>query len=86
MAEAGFPDLHVDVWLGFVTPAGTPRQIIQKINADLKTALSSPTVVEALSRAGQEAATSTPEEFAELIRNDLAYWSKTIKDIGITME
>ena len=86
MAEAGYPDLRIDIWQGFLAPAGTPRNIIQKLNADFKRVLSNTATVEALERAGQEAASSTPAEFAELIRSDLAYWSKMIKDLGITIE
>ncbi|MCC6473609.1 MAG: tripartite tricarboxylate transporter substrate binding protein, partial [Burkholderiales bacterium] len=86
LGEAGFPDVKVDIWMGFLVPAGTDRDIVRRLNADFTAVLNTAATREGLFKAGQEAATSTPEEFAEVIRNDLAYWTRVVRDTGIKVE
>jgi tripartite-type tricarboxylate transporter receptor subunit TctC len=85
-AESGYPDFDVDFWYGVLAPAATPREIIAKLNQDITEILNTPEIRETLSNQGLEPVTSTPEQFAELIRTDLARWAKVIKSAGITAE
>ena len=86
MIESGFPDFTFDVWYGWLTPAGTARDIVRKLNAEFAAVLSDPSIRGRLYKTGLMATTSTPEEFAALIKTDLVYWAKVIKDTGITIE
>src|SRR5438045_8279808 len=71
-AESGYPDFDVDFWYGVLAPAATPKEIIAKLNHDITEILNAPEMRETLSNQGLEPVTSTPEQFAELVRTDLA--------------
>ncbi len=86
MAEAGFPEFKADIWHGFLAPAGTPKDIIRKLNTEFTAVLTAPATQQALIKLGISPTTSTPEEFGEIIKTDLAYWTKMIKEIGIAAE
>lgn len=85
-AESGYPDFDVDFWYGLLAPAGTPREIVAKLNQDVAQILNNPEIRETLSSQGLEPVTSTPEQFGELIRTDLARWAGVISKAGITAE
>lgn len=85
-AESGYPDLDVDFWYGLLAPTGTPKDIIAKLNEDVAQVLNAPEMRETLQAQGLEPVTGTPEQFAELIRTDLARWAKVIKAAGIKAE
>jgi tripartite-type tricarboxylate transporter receptor subunit TctC len=85
-AESGYPDFDVDFWYGLLAPAATPKEIIAKLNQDIAQVLNAPEMREKLSEQGLEPVTGTPEQFADLIRTDLARWAKVIKTAGITAE
>jgi tripartite-type tricarboxylate transporter receptor subunit TctC len=85
-AESGYPDFDVDFWYGLLAPAATPREIIAKLNQDITQVLNTPEMRETLSNQGLEPVTGTPEQFAELIRTDLARWANVIKTAGVTAE
>jgi tripartite-type tricarboxylate transporter receptor subunit TctC len=86
MAESGFPEFKFDIWFGFLAPAGTPEEIVRKLNAGFAAGLKTQALKESLSKQGLVATSSTPEEFAELIRKDLAHWARVIKDTGISID
>jgi tripartite-type tricarboxylate transporter receptor subunit TctC len=86
MAESGFPEFKFDVWFGFLAPAGTPDPIVRKLNAEFAAVLKTNTLKESLSKQGLVATTSTPEEFADLIRRDMAHWARVIKETGISID
>lgn len=82
-AEAGFPGLDGSVWYGFVVPAGTPRDIVLKLNAAAQTALADKEVTDTL--VNQNAlviAGGPPERLAEVIRDDSVKWSRIVKATG----
>jgi tripartite-type tricarboxylate transporter receptor subunit TctC len=84
---AGLPDLDdISVWLGLVAPKGTPKPIIDKINAEVVKALTDPAVKEKSERTGNYPVTSTPEQFAAFIRKEAARWSKVIQETGIKLD
>ncbi len=84
---AGLPDLDdISVWLGLVAPKGTPKAIIDKIQAEVVKALTDPAVKEKSERIGNYAVTSTPDEFAAFIRKEADRWQKVIKDAAIKID
>ncbi len=86
VAEAGVPGYEAQVWQSIVVPAGTPREIIAKLNAELTRIMKLPETRERLSAVGIEPTSSTPEELAAFIRSETTKWSKVIKDIGLKVE
>ncbi len=73
-------------WYGILAPAGTPAAIVDKLNAAIKTALADKDVQEKLLKQGCEPLTSTPAQFATLIKDDLANWEKIVKDSGARVD
>jgi tripartite-type tricarboxylate transporter receptor subunit TctC len=86
VAESGVPGYEVAVWFGLVAPAGTPREIIQKLNAEVLKILAMPDVRERFVSQGVEPVGSTPEQFAEHIRSQMAKWAKVVQDAGVKAE
>ena len=85
-AEAGFPDFTASAWFGFFAPAATPRDIIAKLHAEAVKALAAPDVRDLFQKAGIEPAGSTPEQFAQLVRSDIAKFTKVAREAGIRPE
>jgi tripartite-type tricarboxylate transporter receptor subunit TctC len=86
VAEAGVPGYEVTVWFGLVAPAGTPREIVQKLNAETLRILAMPDVRERFLAQGVEPVGSTPEQFGEHIRTQMAKWAKVVADAGVKAE
>jgi len=77
------PGFEVDGWIGFLVPAGTPRDVIQTLNAALQASVARHDMQEKLASQGFDAQGSTPQEFAALIAADVAKYSKAIAAAGI---
>ena len=86
LAEAGVPGFALDVWSGLTMPAKAPQQVVAKVNADVARVLNAPETKSRLAPLGIDVTTSSPGEFAQLIRNDHARWGKLIKEAGIKSE
>lgn len=86
MAEAGLPDAEIVIWYGVVAPAATPKQIIGRLNREIVKAMNLPDVRERYSQQGVVPETNSPEQFAQLIRDDYARWTKVIRATGIKVE
>lgn len=86
VAEAGVPGYEAIEWNGVMVPAGTPEPVIRRIHASLSKVLSMPAISERIVGLGAEPVGSSPAEFAAFIRNELATWSKVIKEVGISIE
>jgi tripartite-type tricarboxylate transporter receptor subunit TctC len=84
--EAGVPQVTVRQWAGVFGPPGMPRDIVQKLNAEVNAALKRPDVVEKLRSYGYSAEGSTPERLLEINRDDLALWRKLVKEAGIPLD
>jgi tripartite-type tricarboxylate transporter receptor subunit TctC len=84
--EQGFPNFDISVWYGMLAPAGTPREIINRLNAELIKAVTASDMKPKLAQAGVEPRTSTPEEFGNFIRSEAARFDKVIKEAGIKGE
>jgi tripartite-type tricarboxylate transporter receptor subunit TctC len=88
MAEAGpLPGYAIDVWFGVLAPAGTPRHIIDRLNADINAVVRDPNVVrDKLAPVGLSPVGTTPERFMELMKIDLVKYAKIAKDANIKPE
>ncbi len=84
--EQGFENFEMSVWYGMLAPAGTPREIINRLNAEFTKATTAPDMQPRFAAAGVEPLTSTPEEFAGFIRSEAARFAKVVKDAGIKAE
>lgn len=84
--EQGLKGYDANTNGGFLAPAGTPKVIIQKLNTEINAALKLPDVKAKLEAAGIDIQGGTPQEYATLIKSDLAKWSKVIKEAGIVPE
>src|SRR5262247_1094945 len=85
-AEAGYPDIHGDSWVGLLAPAGTPNEIIGAVQREVAGIIALPDVKERLPTLGFEAVASTPEEFASRIKLDTEMWGKVIRAANIKPE
>jgi tripartite-type tricarboxylate transporter receptor subunit TctC len=83
MAEQGFAEASVTPWFGIVVPAGTPQPIVRRISGALENALAAPQMRERLDLAGCAAKSAPLEEFADIIKSDIALWTKVVKEAGI---
>jgi tripartite-type tricarboxylate transporter receptor subunit TctC len=83
MAEGGYPGIEGDSFVGFVVPAGTPKDIITLLNREIVKSLGTPEMKERQAALGNDVAGSTPEEFGLRIRAELATWAKVIKAANI---
>ena len=83
MIESGVPDFEVTSWYGLAAPAGTPKDVVMKLNTVTNGALASPDLVEQFRLQGYEPLGGTPEDLNALIKTDTARWTKIIRDAGI---
>lgn len=83
LRESGMPDYEASFWFGLVVPAGTPREVINKLNEAAVVALKSPDVVEALSAQGGVIVGSSADSFGRFLQAEHARWSNTIRTARI---
>ena len=83
VAESGLPGYEIIGWVGVLAPAATPKEMLNKLNADIAKALQLSDLKEKFANLGAEAGSSTPEQFAAFIQSEIAKWGKVIKDAGI---
>jgi len=83
MVESGFPDFKAVVWQGISARAGTPRELVDRINASAREALAAPEVVARFQELGAERVGSTPEQFAELVTRELEVWRDVVRRSGV---
>ena len=86
MAEAGYPDVQGTSWYGLFAPAGTPAEIVAKLNAEANKALQSPDVKERLSALGTTAKIGPPKLMADLLRSEIPRLTKLIRERNIKNE
>ncbi|MBS0338732.1 MAG: tripartite tricarboxylate transporter substrate binding protein [Proteobacteria bacterium] len=82
MSEAGLRGFAADSWFGVMAPAGTPKDVIARLNADIVKALDSAEVKEIITKQGGEVMGSTPEQMAAQIRGDREKWGKVVRESG----
>jgi tripartite-type tricarboxylate transporter receptor subunit TctC len=83
LAELGYKGVEADLWYGMLAPAGTPAEIVARVNADMRKVLALPEVKSALVAQGMEIAPSSPEEMGALMRRDAARWATVVRQAGI---
>jgi tripartite-type tricarboxylate transporter receptor subunit TctC len=86
MAEQGVPDFVSGTWAGIIAPAGTPKEIVDRVAAEAKKALADPAMKAKLAEQGIVAVGDGPDEFRVFVTDEIARWSKVITDAGIKME
>lgn len=86
VGESGLPGYETAVWMGLLAPAGTPREIVNKLSATMKSVLETPDVKAAFRGQGLDTVGSTPEEFAQFLSNDIDRYAKVIRDAKIQSE
>jgi tripartite-type tricarboxylate transporter receptor subunit TctC len=85
-AELGMPDLKAIQWVGVFTTAGTPKPIVDRLNAELNRIIRLPDVVAALEKQGVTPTGSTSEEFRDLISTEIAQWGEVVREANIQPE
>ncbi len=82
IAESGLPGFEAGAWQGLAAPAGTPPDVVKRLNETLVKVMQMPDVRERLLGAGLEPVGGSPEDFAQFIKSEIAKWSKVAKDVG----
>jgi tripartite-type tricarboxylate transporter receptor subunit TctC len=86
IAESGLPGFEATTWFGMLAPAGTPKEIVNRLNGDLRKIVQAPGTREVLLAQGADPIGSTPEEFRARIKADITKWAETIRAAGIKAE
>ena len=84
--ESGIPDFDISLWQGLVAPAATPREIVMKLNEQVRASLGTPDLRRTLTAQGLEPVGNSPEQFRAYIRSEAAKWEKVIKATGARPE
>jgi tripartite-type tricarboxylate transporter receptor subunit TctC len=80
--EAGVPGYEATIWLGLMAPAGTPKPVIDKLNAAVNAAIKRPDVIKLWTEQGVVPMSMTPEEFDKYLRGDIVKWAEVVKKFG----
>jgi tripartite-type tricarboxylate transporter receptor subunit TctC len=83
VAEAGVPGYEANNWWGIMAPAGTPKEIVDRLYRDIQTTLKSPELTAAFDREGAAAVTMSTEEFSKYIENEIVKWGRVVKEGNI---
>jgi tripartite-type tricarboxylate transporter receptor subunit TctC len=86
VSEAGVPGYEAVIWLGVMAPAGTPKPIVDKLNAEITKIVTRPDVRESWSKQGAEPMAMTPAEFARFMNEDIEKWAKVVKISGAKVD
>jgi tripartite-type tricarboxylate transporter receptor subunit TctC len=86
VSEAGVPGYEATIWLGLMAPAGTPKPIVDRLNAEIAKIVNSPDVKEDWAKQGAVPMTMTPDQFAQYLRNDIEKWAKVVKVSGAKVD
>jgi tripartite-type tricarboxylate transporter receptor subunit TctC len=84
MTEAGLTGLEANAWMAFLAPAGTPREIVQTLNAEIGKALKTEKVKSSLQPQGVEISHTSPEELGLAMKRDLVKWGDVLQKAGVT--
>ena len=83
VSEAGVPGYETTIWLGLMAPKGTPKEIIDRLNAEITKIINKPAIREAWAKQGAVPMTMSPEEFDAFLRRDIEKWAKVTQQAGI---
>jgi tripartite-type tricarboxylate transporter receptor subunit TctC len=79
VSEAGVPGYEAVIWLGLMAPAGTPKPVVERLNAEVQKVLGQPDVKEAWGKQGAVPMHMTPDEFRKFLDQDIEKWAKVVK-------
>jgi tripartite-type tricarboxylate transporter receptor subunit TctC len=85
-AESGYPEFLVTVWWGVMAPAGTPRDVIERLNKEINAAVSAPELKKKLEDMGARVSGGSPEQFAAFVNDEIARWARAVKDSGAVQD
>ena len=85
-AEAGYPEFLVTVWWGVMAPAGTPKDVIDRLNKDIDASLATPELKKRLEDMGARVIGGPPERFRAFLSAEIARWAKAVKDSGAVQD
>jgi tripartite-type tricarboxylate transporter receptor subunit TctC len=83
LREQGLPDLEVETWYAMFVPAGTPASVVARVNGEINELLKEGDVKDVLARQGLAAAGGRPERLGELVKQELARWTRVVNAAGI---
>jgi tripartite-type tricarboxylate transporter receptor subunit TctC len=83
IAEAGVPGYESTIWLGIMAPKGTPKPVIDKLNAEINKAINKPELLAAWGKQGAVPLVMKPAEFEAFLRKDIDKWAKVVKEAGL---
>jgi tripartite-type tricarboxylate transporter receptor subunit TctC len=86
VAESGLPGFESTVWYSMFAPAGTPRPVVQRLNAEINRALKDKTVIEQFAAVGLYPIGGTPEELGALLKREIEHWARVVRDSGATAD
>jgi len=86
IAESGYPGFEALAWNGLLVPAGTPRPVIDRINAEVNAIFKQPDVLQKMNALGFDLIGGTPEDFAKLLRDEQQRWSPVVKKLGLKID
>ena len=81
--ESGVPGYEVNVWFGILAPAGTPREIIARLNTEMVKIMRTPEIADRFAKAGVDVVASSPESFSDFLKSEVARWAKVVQDANI---
>ena len=84
IAELGYPDYEISSWQGVFAPAGTPKDVVDRLNGEIVAMLGTPEVQARITREGAIPVGSSPEQWTERFRNEVAKWAKVVKSAGLS--
>ena len=84
--EAGVPGYDAVIWLGLMAPAGTPKTVVERLNAEVRKVLARADIREAWRKQGASTMDMSPEQFGEFLHADIAKWAKVVKEAGIKVD
>ncbi len=86
IAEQGYPGFEADQWYGILAPAGTPQPIVDRLNAEIRKAMTDPDIVNALARDGADVWVTTPTEFRDFIAKEIPRWAEVVNAAKIKID
>jgi len=86
IAEAALPGFSVTNWIGFFAPAGTPRDVVLKLNGEVVRIMQAPDIQKRLTAEGAKFSPWTPDQFTAFVKTEIAKWAKVVKEAGIRVD
>ena len=86
VAESGLPGFETGSWQGVLAPAGTPRAIVDKLNAGIRRILATPELRRQLAEQGTEVRADSPDALREFMQTEIARWAKVVKEVGVRID